>query len=87
MKVFRSQYWWKNPKGKIKTWFADFKHLDLPTSACRTNFDEKRFMAHTGLVKEVVIKMFDEAVRSDTPKELWLERFGWTMQDLGLVEL
>ena len=86
MKVFRSQYWFKKKKG-VKTWFADFKNLDLPTSAARTQFDIKRFMAHTGLVKEVVGKMFDEAVQSDTPKELWLEKYGWTMQDMGLTEI
>ena len=86
MKVYRSQYWYKGKRG-IKTWFADFKNLDLPTSACRTQFDIKRFMAHTGLVKEVVRKMFDKAVQSDIPKELWLEKFGWTMKDLGLTDI
>ena len=84
MKVYRSEYFWKK-----KQWFSDFKaeNDNENTAENRINHDKKRFMAHTGLVKTVVNRMFDEAMGSELPKELWKEKFGWTMIDLGLIEL
>lgn len=84
IKVYRSEYFWKNKK-----WFSDFKlkTKEENTADNRIVHDIKIFMAHTGLVKYVVKEMFDEAIMSATPKELWKEKFGWTMIDLGEVEL
>lgn len=83
MATYRSQYFWKK-----KSWFSDFKadNQDMNTIENRIKHDMKRFMAHTGLVKTVVQKMFDEATSSYLPKELWLNKFGWTVVDLGKVE-
>ena len=83
MKIYRSQYFWKK-----KTWFSDFKVTE-PTENIASNrlkHDIKIFMAHTGLVKESVEKMIEETISSDIPKELWKEKFDWTMVDLGELE-
>lgn len=82
MKVYRSQYWYKN-----KTWFSDFP---VPsdnwenTASNRIAHDKKIFALNTGIHPKNIDKMFSRI--TDFDKKDWRRILGWTMQDFGSVE-
>lgn len=88
MKVYRSQYWYKD-----KTWFSDFpKPLDENNNypEDRLKFDTKIFALNTGLklshAKNIMCgKLFERRSCSPQSKEHFIKYF-WKIKDMGLVD-
>ncbi len=83
MKVCRSQYWYKD-----KTWFSDYPYSKDVTCEDRLKQDIKIFAQETGLKLSHAKGLIRKAtnIKNNIPSYMWMAKFGWTMEDLGIVE-
>ncbi len=78
MKVYRSQYWYKN-----KTWFSDYPSFMVNTASSRIAFDIKNFSMNTGMKISHVKCLFDKTLKSGYID--W-NKSKWRMVDIGPIE-